>query len=75
MNPIHSQVNFFQEGEAKKDINKLVNDPNSEKILKIWSQPSPQAKNLQSFGEFFFFVIGWLNNIAIIGFCYDLQSA
>uniref|UniRef100_A0A915CGI5 Uncharacterized protein n=1 Tax=Parascaris univalens TaxID=6257 RepID=A0A915CGI5_PARUN len=40
-----------REGEAKKDINKLVNDPNSEKILKIWSQPSPQAKNLQSFGK------------------------
>ncbi|VDM47058.1 unnamed protein product [Toxocara canis] len=40
-----------REGEAKKDINKLVNDPNSEKILTIWSQPSKEAKNLQTFGK------------------------
>ncbi|VDK55237.1 unnamed protein product [Anisakis simplex] len=40
-----------KDGEAKKDINKLLNDRSSERILTIWSQPSPQAKNLQPFGK------------------------
>lgn len=48
-------IHNIQEGEPKKDINKLSKDHKSESILKIWSRPNPHANATQQIGKPKFF--------------------